>query len=71
MLRNRGNRDALAIVKEFDAFPKVPEEYTKSSKIGGSGMYNFLKKKSRNSYSVDCQLWRLTAQVTCNQPLKN
>lgn len=41
MLRNRGNRDALAIVKEFDAFPKVPEEYTKSSKIGGSGMYIF------------------------------
>lgn len=39
MLRNRGHRDALAIVKEFDAFPKVPEEYTKSSKIGGSGKY--------------------------------
>lgn len=35
-LRQRFSRDPLKIVKQFDAFPKVPEECQQSSKIGGT-----------------------------------
>lgn len=35
MLRLRKN--TLKVVKELDAFPKVPESYVKTSKSGGSG----------------------------------
>lgn len=35
MLRYRGPKAALSQVKELDAFPKIPETYTKSSAHGG------------------------------------
>lgn len=44
MLRNRGQRDPLKVVRHFDAFPKVPEEYQSSSRIGGT-------RKQYNNYS--------------------
>lgn len=36
MLRSRASRDPLKVVRKLDAFPKVPEEYQTSSKIGGT-----------------------------------
>lgn len=36
MLRNRIKSDPLRVVRKLDAFPKVPEEYQQSSKIGGT-----------------------------------
>ncbi len=39
ILRNRGKRSALNIVREFDAFPKIEEKYTEPTNIGGTRMY--------------------------------
>lgn len=36
MLRYRGKKKVLEQMKEFDAFPKVPEEYVDSTPVGGS-----------------------------------
>ncbi|XP_011561792.3 endoplasmic reticulum-Golgi intermediate compartment protein 2 [Plutella xylostella] len=36
MLRYRGKQKVLDKVKEFDAFPKVPEEYVDSTPVGGT-----------------------------------
>ncbi|XP_037033369.1 endoplasmic reticulum-Golgi intermediate compartment protein 2 isoform X1 [Bradysia coprophila] len=36
MIRNRGTKDRLKIVRQLDAFPKIPEKYKTSSKIGGT-----------------------------------
>lgn len=36
MIRNRSTRDPLKVVRQLDAFPKVPEEYRTSTKIGGT-----------------------------------
>ena len=36
-LRNR--KQTLKALKELDAFPKVPENYQKTSASGGSGKY--------------------------------
>lgn len=36
MLRSRGKSDALRVVRNLDAFPKVSEECQESSKIGGT-----------------------------------
>lgn len=36
LLRNRGKKDAINIVREFDAFPKIEEKYTEPTNIGGT-----------------------------------
>lgn len=36
MLRSRGKSDALRVVRNLDAFPKVSEECQQSTKIGGT-----------------------------------
>ena len=36
-LRNR--KQALKLVQELDAFPKVPESYQETTATGGGGMY--------------------------------
>lgn len=36
MIRNRSSRDPFKVVRQLDAFPKVPEEYRTSTKIGGT-----------------------------------
>jgi hypothetical protein len=38
-LRNR--KQALKIVQELDAFPKVPESYQETTATGGGGMSKF------------------------------
>ncbi len=43
MIRNRGTKDRLKIVRQLDAFPKIPEKYKTSSKIGGTR--TFKKRK--------------------------
>lgn len=35
MIRNRGNKDPLKIVRKLDAFPKIPQEYKVGSGVGG------------------------------------
>lgn len=35
-LRQRFSKDPLKVVRQLDAFPKVPEEYQQSTKIGGT-----------------------------------
>ena len=37
-LRNR--KSAAKVIKELDAFPKVPQDYQETSASGGTGMYN-------------------------------
>lgn len=43
-IRFRGHRkDVVEIAKQFDAFKKIPEKYTESSRIGGfSKTINFI-----------------------------
>lgn len=36
-MRRLTKKKALTLVKEFDAFPKVPESYVESSASGGTG----------------------------------
>lgn len=36
MLRRRNTKDPLRVIRQLDAFPKVPEEYQQSTKIGGT-----------------------------------
>ena len=36
--RNINRKEALKVVKELDAFPKVPESYQETSISGGGGM---------------------------------
>lgn len=43
MIRNRGTKDRLKIVRQLDAFPKIPEKYKTSSKIGGTRKSNHFK----------------------------
>lgn len=38
ILRNRGKKSALNIVRELDAFPKIEEKYTEPTNIGGTRM---------------------------------
>lgn len=35
-LRQRFSKDPLKVVRQLDAFPKVPEEYQQSTRIGGT-----------------------------------
>lgn len=36
MIRNRGTKDPLKVVRQFDAFPKIPQEYKVGSSVGGA-----------------------------------
>jgi hypothetical protein len=43
MIRQRRNRDkTLNVIRNFDAFPKVKEEYIENTRIGGTRNYKFL-----------------------------
>lgn len=35
-IRSRSARDPLKVVRKLDAFPKVPEEYRTTTRIGGT-----------------------------------
>ncbi len=37
--RNISKKEALKVVKEFDAFPKVPESYQETTITGGGGAF--------------------------------
>lgn len=39
-LRQRFSKDPLKVVRQLDAFPKVPEEYQQSTRIGGTRKQN-------------------------------
>lgn len=39
-LRQRFSKDPLRVVRQLDAFPKVPEEYQQSTRIGGTRKQN-------------------------------
>lgn len=36
MIRNRGTKDPLKVVRQLDAFPKIPHEYKVGSSVGGA-----------------------------------
>lgn len=36
MLRKKTTKDTLKAIRQLDAFPKIPEEYQESTKIGGT-----------------------------------
>lgn len=36
MIRNRGTKDPLKVVRKLDAFPKIPQEYKVGSSVGGT-----------------------------------
>ena len=38
-IRNRGTKDPLKIVRKLDAFPKIPEQYIETTKVGGTRKY--------------------------------
>lgn len=40
MLRKRSTKDTLKVIRQLDAFPKIPQEYQESSKIGGTRKHN-------------------------------
>ena len=40
-MRRLNRRKTLSLVKELDAFPKVPESYVETSASGGTGEYQF------------------------------
>lgn len=39
MLRNRKNKISLDTVRELDSFPKLPETYIETSRVGGTCKY--------------------------------
>lgn len=46
-LRQRFSKDPLKVVRQFDAFPKVPEEYQQSTRVGGTRKQN----KQENNFN--------------------
>lgn len=44
-LRQRFSKDPLKVVRQLDAFPKVPEECQQSTRIGGT------RKQNENIYT--------------------
>lgn len=48
MIRTRGQRDHFKVVKQLDAFSKVPDECRATSRIGGFGMNNLITLTNRN-----------------------
>lgn len=42
-MRRLTRKKALTLVKELDAFPKVPDSYVESTASGGTGTHKLLK----------------------------
>ena len=38
-MRRLSKKKALSLVKELDAFPKIPESYVETTATGGTGAY--------------------------------
>ena len=43
-MRRLNRKKTLSLVKELDAFPKVPDSYVETSASGGTGEYQFKLK---------------------------
>lgn len=50
-MRRLSRRNTLNLVKELDAFPKVPESYVKTSAFGGTGKFSQLPSKYNTDIS--------------------
>lgn len=51
-LRQRFSKDPLKVVRQLDAFAKVPEECQQSTRIGGTRKQNIKYAASINSYQL-------------------
>lgn len=51
-MRRLNRKKTLSLVKELDAFPKVPESYVETSASGGTGEYQF---KLKLLHQMQCQ----------------
>lgn len=58
-LRQRFTKDPLKLVKKLDAFPKVPEEYQQSTRIGGTRKLPY----THIIYGIFLKLFLLTVSV--------
>lgn len=53
MIRNRGTKDPLKVVRQLDAFPKIPHEYKVGSSVGGARKHIYYQFEAFRIYFVD------------------
>lgn len=57
-LRQRFSKDPLKVVRQLDAFPKIPEECQQSTRIGGTRKQNKLQMwNSANANQIPHNIW--------------
>ena len=52
-MRRLNRKETLKVVKELDAFPKIPEDYVKTTSTGGTGNIDHKALKGSSNFVLD------------------